>query len=592
MKRKVIPVLIGLLLIVLILAGAAGVFLFQRYSGSKEEADLNAYFGLNGSQEVAIVWNQELAEEKGLLQDERCYLKLDTVHEMLNERFYVDHNEKLLLYTLPEETVQIGIGEQTADGYTAAVEQDGDVWLALDYVKQYSDFNYTLYTEPNRVVLTTNWDTLQSAELKKNTALRVRGGVKSEVLQNLEKGTKVTVLEEMENWDQVQTQDGYIGYVQKKHLTDPAEETPVKDTGYVEPDYTGNLRDHKIDLAWHQVTVESANSTFPGVMSGVTGVNVISPTWYSLYDNTGVVDGIASPSYVQQAHALGLEVWALIDDFTHREDNGVDLHSYQPTADDIVKISDCDLFIYVGGESDEWVEDALRNAANRNMKVINLLEVLGDSVKTEEIVEGMQEEEYEHEDAEEHEHEDAEEHEHEEEADEHVWLSLKNAKMLVRVISKALQELDPDSKDIYAANADAYVKKLSALDAEYQTAVDAASNKTILFGDRFPFRYLVDDYGLRYYAAFVGCSAETEAGFETISFLAKRVDEWKLPCVLTIEGAQHKIAETIVRNTTAKNQRVLTMDSMQSTTSKDVKNGTTYLSVMEKNLSVLKEALR
>lgn len=273
-------------------------------------------------------------------------------------------------------------------------------------------------------------------------------------------------------------------------------------------------------------------------------------------------------------------------------DNGVDLHSYQPTADDIVKISDCDLFIYVGGESDEWVEDALRNAANRNMKVINLLEVLGDSVKTEEIVEGMQEEEHEHEDVEEHEHEDAEEHEHEEEADEHVWLSLKNAKMLVRVISKALQELDPNNKDIYAANADAYVKKLSALDAEYQAAVDAASNKTILFGDRFPFRYLVDDYGLRYYAAFVGCSAETEAGFETISFLAKRVDEWKLPCVLTIEGAQHKIAETVVRNTTAKNQRVLTMDSMQSTTSKDVKNGTTYLSVMEKNLSVLKEALR
>ena len=265
-------------------------------------------------------------------------------------------------------------------------------------------------------------------------------------------------------------------------------------------------------------------------------------------------------------------------------DNGVDLHSYQPTADDIVKISDCDLFIYVGGESDEWVEDALRNAANGNMKVINLLEVLGDSVKTEEIVEGMQEEE--------HEHEDAEEHEHEEEADEHVWLSLKNAKMLVRVISKALQELDPDNKDIYAANADAYVKKLSALDAEYQAAVDAASNKTILIGDRFPFRYLVDDSGLRYYAAFVGCSAETEAGFETISFLAKRVDEWKLPCVLTIEGAQHKIAETVVRNTTAKNQRVLTMDSMQSTTSKDVKNGTTYLSVMEKNLSVLKEALR
>ena len=454
-------------------------------------------------------------------------------------------------------------------------------------------------------------------------------------------------------------------------------------------------------------------------------------------------------------------------------DNGVDLHSYQPTADDIVKISDCDLFIYVGGESDGWVDDALKNATNKDMKVINLLDVLGDSVKTEEVVEGMQETEHDHDhdhskevstfeddevqdrslsdwagdwqsaypfaldgtlddafaamaeegkmtadeyktyyqngyktdianidiegdhiefayedgkkvgsdykyvgyyiqnwstgtkaamyrfeaedkdsgapvyiefndhmiepaaaehfhirmsnesfdaivdpenswptffpadmtgeeicehmeghdhdEDEEHEHEEGEE--HEEEKDEHVWLSLKNAEVLVNAISASLQELDPDNKDTYAANSDAYVKKLSALDTDYQDAVDAATYKTVLFGDRFPFRYLVDDYGLSYYAAFVGCSAETEASFETISFLAKKVDELKLPCVLTIEGAQHKIAETIVQNTAEKNQKVLTMDSMQSTTSKDVANGTTYLSVMEKNLSVLKEAL-
>ena len=270
-------------------------------------------------------------------------------------------------------------------------------------------------------------------------------------------------------------------------------------------------------------------------------------------------------------------------------DNGVDLHSYQPTADDIVKISDCDLFIYVGGESDGWVEDALKNATNKDMKVVNLLEVLGDKVKNEEVVEGMQEEEHEHEDGEEH--EEGEEHEHEEEADEHVWLSLKNAEVLVGTISNALQEVNPGNKDAYAANADAYVKKLSALDAEYQTAVDNAARKTVLFGDRFPFRYLVDDYGLNYYAAFVGCSAETEASFETISFLAKKVDELKLPCVLTIEGKNHKIAETIVKNTAPKSQKILTMDSMQSTTSKDVASGTTYLSVMEKNLAVLKEAL-
>ena len=257
-------------------------------------------------------------------------------------------------------------------------------------------------------------------------------------------------------------------------------------------------------------------------------------------------------------------------------DNGVDLHSYQPTADDLIKLSDCDLFVYVGGESDGWVEDALKSAANRDRKVINLLETLGDSVKEEETVEGMQEEEEDHE---------------EKEYDEHVWLSLKNAKTLVGAISESLQELDPGNKDTYAANADAYVQKLSALDAEYQKAVSAGTYKTLLFGDRFPFRYLVDDYGLSYYAAFAGCSAESEASFETVSFLAGKVDEGKLPCVLTIEGAQHKIAETIVKNTAGKNQKVLTMDSMQSTTSKDVANGATYLSVMEKNLSVLKEAL-
>lgn len=260
-------------------------------------------------------------------------------------------------------------------------------------------------------------------------------------------------------------------------------------------------------------------------------------------------------------------------------DNGVDLHSYQPTADDIIRISDCDLFVYVGGESDGWVEDALKSAANRDRKVINLLEILGDSVKEEETVEGMQEEEEGHEDHE------------EKEYDEHVWLSLKNAKTLVGAISAALQELDPDNKDAYAANADAYGQKLSALDAEYQKAVSAGTYKTLLFGDRFPFRYLVDDYGLSYYAAFAGCSAESEASFETVSFLARKVEELKLPCILTIEGKNHKIAETIVQNTAGKNQKILTMDSMQSTTSQDVARGTTYLSLMAKNLDVLKEAL-
>ena len=260
-------------------------------------------------------------------------------------------------------------------------------------------------------------------------------------------------------------------------------------------------------------------------------------------------------------------------------DNGVDLHSYQPTADDIIKISDCDLFIYVGGESDGWVEDALKEATNKEMQVINLLDVLGEQVKEEEVVEGMEAEEEESED------------EDEPEYDEHVWLSLKNAETLCNAITDALETIDPANKDAYAANAAAYLEKLAALDGEYQTVVDNAARKTVLFGDRFPFRYLVDDYGLNYYAAFVGCSAETEASFETISFLSGKVDELGLPCVLTIEGAQHKIAETIVQNTAEKNQSILTLDSMQSTTSTDVANGTTYLSVMESNLDVLKQAL-
>ena len=274
-------------------------------------------------------------------------------------------------------------------------------------------------------------------------------------------------------------------------------------------------------------------------------------------------------------------------DLTLLLDDGTDLHSYQPTADDMVKISNCDLFIYVGGESDEWVEDALASAANKDMVVVNLMEVLGDAVKEEEIVEGMQEEPDEEHDEHEHGHD-----EDEPEYDEHVWLSLKNAAVLCGAISRELGSLDADNQEVYATNAMAYMDRLHALDKQYQAAVDAAKVKTILFGDRFPFRYLADDYGLRYYAAFVGCSAETEASFETIVFLANKMDELGLGAVLTIESGDGKIARTIIENTTAKSAQVLQMDSMQSTTARNVAEGATYLGTMEQNLEVLKEALK
>ena len=272
-------------------------------------------------------------------------------------------------------------------------------------------------------------------------------------------------------------------------------------------------------------------------------------------------------------------------------DNGVDLHSYQPTAQDIMKVATCDVFVYVGGESDEWVEDALAESVNPEMVVVNLVEAMGDDIKPEEIVEGMEHEhnKEEHED-EDHEHEE-EEHEHEDEVDEHVWLSLRNAQKLVKALAVALGEADPANAENYTASADAYAGKLAALDAEYAAARETANFDTVLFGDRFPFVYLMDDYGLNYYAAFSGCSAESEASFETIVFLAGKVDELGLPTVLTIEGDNHRIAETIIGNTQAKDAKVLTMDSLQATTDEDVKNGTTYLGVMEANLDVLKQAL-
>lgn len=262
-------------------------------------------------------------------------------------------------------------------------------------------------------------------------------------------------------------------------------------------------------------------------------------------------------------------------------DNGLDLHNFQPSAENIVTISNCDMFIYVGGESDEWVEDALKTAVNEDMIIINLLEVLGDEVKEEEIKEGMDEDEDDHDDG----HDEAE-------LDEHVWLSLKNAQTLCSHIAAQIGEIDREHAKEYQSNADAYNEKLKALDEEYQAAVNAGETNVLLFGDRFPFRYLVDDYDMDYYAAFPGCSAETEASFETIAFLAGKMDELQLRNIMVVETSDQSIADTIVQNTADKDQKVRVLNSMQSVTAADVEAGTTYLTIMESNLEVLKEAVK
>ncbi len=253
--------------------------------------------------------------------------------------------------------------------------------------------------------------------------------------------------------------------------------------------------------------------------------------------------------------------------------NGADMHSFQPTAADLVTLSDADLFIYVGGESDGWVSDALKTAKNENMVTINMMELLSGSLREEELSEGMQG--------------DAEEDAY----DEHVWLSVKNAETIVNALAEALEGLDTAHAALYQENASAYLDKLTSLDSAYQEAIDTAARKTLLFGDRFPFLYLIKEYGLDYYAAFPGCSAETEASFATVSFLAGKVDELSLPYVLTIDGSDGKIAQTIIDNTASKSAEILTLYSMQAVTDQQIADGASYLSIMEENLGVLKKAL-
>ncbi len=319
--------------------------------------------------------------------------------------------------------------------------------------------------------------------------------------------------------------------------------------------------------------------------------------------------------------------------------NGVDLHSYQMSAEDMVSISEADVFIYVGGHSDEWVEAALKNSENPDRVVINLFELLSETLKPLKMTEGMEDkhmhehdehehkhdehehdehehDEHEHDEHEhdEHEHDEHEhdehkhdehehdEHEHDEHEhdehhheheynDEHIWLSLKRSKTAVNAIAEQLAKKDEANADIYISNAKKYIEELDKLDKEYESAAALGKKNTVLFADRFPFFYLADDYNLGYYAAFTGCSGESEASFETAAILAQKIDELSLENVLTIENRSHKIAETVIESTRNKNQNVLVMNSMQSVTQKQLDEGMTYLDVMKANLDVLKAAL-
>lgn len=327
MKKKIIPIVIAIVLIIIIGGVTFGSRILEKYSYSKERADLNAYYGITGSQEAAIVLQDEIVEEKARISDGICYLDIATIHKYLNDRFYVDGGEGLLLYTLPEDIVRNSIGssvKETAQGseelgYTAAIWEGDILYVALDYIKQYTNFSYQLFTDPYRIQLTTEWPSYEVASISKNTQVRVKGGVKSEILTDVQKGDQVSVLEQMETWSKVKTADSVIGYVENKRLTGIRSEQPIPVTDYQEPEYTSLTRDHKINLGWHVVASAGGNDTFNSVTANAGNLNVISPTWFKLCDNEGGYTSFASADYVQKAHDRGLEVWALIENIEYKD---------------------------------------------------------------------------------------------------------------------------------------------------------------------------------------------------------------------------------------------------------------------------------
>lgn len=328
--KKIIPAIVAIALILVVLGVSFGVKVIERFSYSKEEQDMVEYYGLTESADdaVAIVLQNELIDVQAKQIDGLCYLELEAVQSLLNSRFYYDRNEGLLLYTTPTEKIRSVVGSTEYDvdgqaqsvGYTIAVPDGKALYIALDYVKQYTNFSYELYTEPNRIQLRTEWGSRESATINKDTNVRIKGGIKSPILRPIEEGENVVILEEMETWTKVKTTDAMMGYVENKYLADRMTEEEIPVTDYEEPVYTSIQRDYKINLGWHAIYAESGNDTFDSVVNGTGTMNVISPTWFFLDGNEGNIQAIPSHAYVEKAHSRNMEVWALLEDISLESD--------------------------------------------------------------------------------------------------------------------------------------------------------------------------------------------------------------------------------------------------------------------------------
>ena len=338
MKKKIIPMLIAIVLILIVAGISVGAKLLERYSYSKERADLDTYFAMQGDSDVAIVLQNEQIEERAKLIDGVYYIDLATVHSYFNKRFYEDKNENLLLYTTPTEIIRTEIGsmssflgtEEESYDYVPARYEGETLYVAMDYVKKYTNFSYEVFIEPNRMQVYTQWEDRQVATVKKDTAVRILGGVKSEILEDMNKDDKVIILEQMETWSKVKTKDAVIGYVENKRLSEPVSESPIPVTDYEEPVYTSQTRDYKINLGWHVVAGTAGNDTLTEVAANAEGLNVISPTWFKLSDNEGNFTSFATTAYVQQAHDMGLEVWGLVENIEYK--SSLDMYTILSTT--------------------------------------------------------------------------------------------------------------------------------------------------------------------------------------------------------------------------------------------------------------------
>lgn len=327
MKKKILPVVIAIALIIVIGGVSVGATLWNKYSYSKERADLSAYFEISDEADVAIILQDEMIAERARLFNGVYYVDLDTVHQYFNQRFYEDKNEGLLLYTVPDDIIRtvIGSSEMTdKDGsrslsYTPAVYEGDILYVALDYVKQYTNFSYEGFSEPNRLQIYTRWDDRQVAEIQKDTAVRILGGVKSEVLEDVSAGDKVILLEQMETWSKVKTMDSVIGYIENKRMDNIRMEMPIPVTDYEEPVYTSQVREGKINLGWHVVAGMAGNDTLGEVTANTKGLTVISPTWFKISDNEGNFTSFASQSYVDKVHGMGMEVWGLVENIEYKD---------------------------------------------------------------------------------------------------------------------------------------------------------------------------------------------------------------------------------------------------------------------------------